>query len=114
MSDGIHLNKESLDKVVDHVIQSVEDHFVLKKRGPTEKAGPADKKPRFSSSSFEGGKGGRGGGGAAGGRAGAVASALSARMGRDLEKFFDSFLKLFSFTKSRMRLEPLGKKLVAV
>jgi hypothetical protein len=40
MSDGIHLNKESLDKVVDHVIQSVEEHFVLKKRGPTEKAGP--------------------------------------------------------------------------
>jgi hypothetical protein len=24
MSDGIHLNKESLDRVVDHVIQSVE------------------------------------------------------------------------------------------
>jgi hypothetical protein len=48
--------------VVDHVIQSVEEHFVLKKRGPTEKAGPADKKPRFSSSSFEGGKGRRGGG----------------------------------------------------
>ncbi len=43
-------------------------------------SGPADKKPRFSSSSFEGGRGGRGG--AAGGRAGAVASASSARMGR--------------------------------
>jgi hypothetical protein len=57
MSDGIHLNKESLDKVVDQVIQSVEEHFVLKKRGPKEKTGPVDKKPRFSSSSFEGGRG---------------------------------------------------------
>jgi hypothetical protein len=44
--------------VVDQVIQSVEEHFVLKKR---KKAGPVDKKPRFSSSSFEGGRGGRGG-----------------------------------------------------
>ncbi len=72
MSDGIHLNKESLDKVVDHVIQSVEEHFVLKKRGPTEKAGLADKKPRFSSSSFESGRGGaRGGRVGRGGRGGA-------------------------------------------
>jgi len=80
MSDGIHLNKESLDKVVDHVIQSVEEHFVLKKRGPTEEAGPADKKPRFSSSSFESRRGGRRG--AAGEGAGAAVSAPSARMGR--------------------------------
>jgi hypothetical protein len=72
MSDGIHLNKDCLDKVVDHVIQSVEEHYVLKKRGPTERAGPAEKKPRFSSSSFEGGRGGRGGGrGGRGGRGGA-------------------------------------------
>jgi hypothetical protein len=65
MSDGIHLNKECLDKVVDHVIQSVEEHYVLKKRGPTERAGPAEKKPRFSSSAFEGGRRGGGGGGGA-------------------------------------------------
>jgi hypothetical protein len=72
MSDGIHQNKDCLDKVVDHVIQSVEEHYVLKKRGPTERAGPAEKKPRFSSSSFEGGRGGRGGGrGGKGGRGGA-------------------------------------------
>ncbi len=31
---------------------------MLKKRGPTEMAGPVDEKPRFSSSSFEGGRGG--------------------------------------------------------
>jgi hypothetical protein len=42
MSNSIHFDKESLDTVVDQVIQSVEEHFVLKKRGPTEKAGPGD------------------------------------------------------------------------
>jgi hypothetical protein len=64
MSDGVHLNKDALDKVVDHVIQDVEELSVKKKRGPTERAGPADKKPRVASSfSFEGGRGtgGRGG-----------------------------------------------------
>jgi hypothetical protein len=61
MSNGIHLNKDCLDKVGDHVIQSVEEHYVLKKRGPTERAEPAEKKPRFSSSAFEGGRGGRSG-----------------------------------------------------
>ncbi len=54
---------------------------MLKKRGPTEKAGPADKKPRFSSSSFKGGEGRARGGGVTGEVAGAVASAPSARTG---------------------------------
>jgi hypothetical protein len=40
MSDGVHLNKDALDKVVDHVIQGVEELFVKKKRGPTERGGP--------------------------------------------------------------------------
>jgi hypothetical protein len=67
MSDGVHLNKDALDKVVDHVIQGVEELSVKKKRGPTERAGPADKKPRVASaSSFEGGRGGRGAGGRGG------------------------------------------------
>ena len=67
MSDGVHLNKDALDKVVDHVIQGVEELSVKKKRGPTERAGPADKKPRVaSSSSFVGGRGGRGAGGRGG------------------------------------------------
>ena len=61
MSDGVHLNKDALDKVVDHVIQGVEELSVKKKRGPTERAGPADKKPRVSSSSsYDGGRGGAG------------------------------------------------------
>jgi hypothetical protein len=67
MSDGLHLNKNTLDKVVDHVIQGVEELLVKKKRGPTERAGPVDKKPRVSSSSsYDGGRGGRGGGGRGG------------------------------------------------
>ncbi len=62
MSDGVHLNKDALDKVVDHVIQGAEELFVKKKRGPTERAGPAEKKPRVaSSSSLDGGRGGHGG-----------------------------------------------------
>ncbi len=28
MSDGVHLNKDALDKVMDHVIQGVEELFV--------------------------------------------------------------------------------------
>ncbi len=51
MSDGVHL-RDALDKVVDHVIQDVEELFVKKKQGPTERAGPVGKKPRLSSSSF--------------------------------------------------------------
>jgi hypothetical protein len=68
MSDGVHLNKDALDKVVDHVIQGVEELFVKKKRGPMERAGTAvDKKPRVSSSSsYDGGRGGGGGGGRGG------------------------------------------------
>ncbi len=55
--------------MVDHVIQGVEELSVKKKRGPTERAGPAEKKPRVASaSSFEGGRGagGRGGRGRGG------------------------------------------------
>ncbi len=80
MSDGVHLNKDALDKVVDHVIQGVEELSVKKKRGPTERAGPADKKPRVaSSSSFEGGRGGRAPAeGAGGGEAASASSPLTA------------------------------------
>jgi hypothetical protein len=60
MSDGIHLDRSALDLVADHVIQKAEEHFVMKKRGPTERAGTAEKKQRFSSSSFEFGRGGKG------------------------------------------------------
>ncbi len=60
MSDGIHLDRPALDLVADHVIQKAEEHFVMKKRGPTERAGTAEKKQRFSSSTFEFGRGGKG------------------------------------------------------
>ncbi len=67
MSDGVHLIKDALDKVVDHVIQGVEELFVKKKRGPTERTGLVDKKPGVaSSSSFDGGRGRRGGRGGRG------------------------------------------------
>jgi hypothetical protein len=89
MSDGIHLNKESLDKVVDHVIQSVEEHFVLKKRGPTEKAARPTRSRIFPALHLRAER--EGSGGAAGGRAGAVASALSACMGRTKVAIWKSF-----------------------
>jgi hypothetical protein len=67
MSDGVHFNKDALDNVVDHVIQGVEELFVKKKRGPTQRAGSVDNKPRVAIlSSFDGGRGGRGGGGRGG------------------------------------------------
>ena len=72
MSDGIHMDRSAIDKVVDHVIQRAEEHFVMKKRGPTERAGPVEKKQRFSSSSADYGKGGRGGGGGKFGRGGGM------------------------------------------
>jgi uncharacterized membrane protein YgcG len=59
MSDGIHLDRSALDLVADQVIQKAEEHFVMKKRGPTERAGTVEKKQRFSSSSFEFGRGGK-------------------------------------------------------
>jgi len=59
MSDGIHLDRSALDLVADQVIQKAEEHFVMKKRGPTERAGTVEKKHRFSSSSFEFGRGGK-------------------------------------------------------
>jgi hypothetical protein len=62
MSDGIHLDRPAIDKVVDHIIQRAEEHFVMKKRGPTERAGQVEKKVRVSSSSADYFKGGRGGG----------------------------------------------------
>jgi hypothetical protein len=77
MSDGVHLNSPAIDKVVDHVIQRAEEHFVMKKRGPTERAGTVEKKPRFSSSSAD--RGGRGGGkfGRGGGMRGRAHSAYN-------------------------------------
>jgi hypothetical protein len=62
MSDGIHLDRSAIDKVVDHIIQRSEEHFVMKKRGPTERPGPVEKKVRVSSSATDYVRGGRGGG----------------------------------------------------
>jgi uncharacterized membrane protein YgcG len=70
MADGIHLDERPLDLLVDHVLKKAEEHFVSKKRGPTERSGPDGKKPRIASDGGRsgggggrGGRGGRGGGG---------------------------------------------------
>jgi uncharacterized membrane protein YgcG len=71
MADGIHLDERPLDLLVDHVLKKAEEHFVSKKRGPTERSGPDGKKPRIASdggrSGGGGGRGGRGGRGGGGG-----------------------------------------------
>jgi hypothetical protein len=58
MRDGVHLNESEMEAIADHIILKAEEHFVAKKRGPTEKAGPVDKRARYSSDG--GNRGGRG------------------------------------------------------
>ncbi len=73
MDDGVHLNSGAMDQV----ITKTEENLAARKKGPTEKAGPAVKKTRVASSgSYRGaGRGGRGGqGGSGGGGGGAPAN----------------------------------------
>jgi hypothetical protein len=71
MADGVHLDERALDVLIDHVLKKVEEHFVSKKRGPTERTAPDGKRPRIASEGGRtagagggrGGRGGRGGGG---------------------------------------------------
>ena len=70
MADGVHLDERALDVLVDHVLKKVEEHFVSRKRGPTERAAPDGKRPRIASEGGRtagGGRGGRGGRGGGGG-----------------------------------------------
>jgi hypothetical protein len=66
MPDGIHMSENAVGKVVECIVQKAEEFFMAKKRGPTEKAGPAEKKARMASlggGGYNGGwMGGRGGG----------------------------------------------------
>ncbi len=65
MADGVHLDKKALD----YLLKKAEEHFVSKKRGPTERSGPDGKRSRIASEGGRtagggrGGRGGRGGGG---------------------------------------------------
>ncbi len=71
MPDGIHMSEKAVGKVVECIVQKAEEFFTAKKRGPTEKAGPVEKKARLASSRGRTGKGGwmsgRGGGQGGGG-----------------------------------------------
>ena len=69
MEDGVHLTEESLEKVLDAVIQRAEEFFVAKKRGPTERVDMGQKRARMASAGEGSSRGGwRGGRGAGGGR----------------------------------------------
>jgi hypothetical protein len=59
MGDGVHLDERALDALMDSVILKAEESLVARKRGPTERAGPVEKRPRFTSD--RGSRGGRGG-----------------------------------------------------
>jgi hypothetical protein len=74
MPDGIHMSEKAIGKVVEGIVQKAEEFFTTKKRGPTEKAGPAEKKARMASSGGRTGKGGwmGGRGGGQGGRGAAA------------------------------------------
>jgi hypothetical protein len=68
MDDGIHLNPGMLGLLMDHVIMKTEENLAGRKKGPTERAGPAVKKARVASDGGyrgvpKGGMGGKGGGG---------------------------------------------------
>jgi hypothetical protein len=66
MADGVHLDEKALDVLVDYVLKKAEEHFVSKKRGPTERSDPDGKRLRISSEGGRaagGGRGGRGSGG---------------------------------------------------
>jgi hypothetical protein len=49
MADGVHLDEKALDVLVDYVLKKAEEHFVSKKRGPTERSGRDGKRPRIAS-----------------------------------------------------------------
>ena len=68
MDDGIHLNPGMLGLLMDHVIMKTEENLAGRKKGPTERAGPAVKKARVASDGGyrgvpKGGMGGKGEGG---------------------------------------------------
>ncbi len=71
MDDGVHLNLNALGVLMDHVISKTEENLAARKKGPTERAGPAVKKARVASDGGYRGadKGGRGGQGGFGGGA---------------------------------------------
>jgi hypothetical protein len=72
MPDGIHMSEAAVGRVVENIVQKAEEFFMAKKRGPTEKAGPPEKKARMASSGSRPGRGGwmGGRGGGPGGRGG--------------------------------------------
>jgi hypothetical protein len=72
MPDGIHMSEAAIGRVVENIVQKVEEFFTAKKRGPTENTGPPEKKARMASSGGRTGKGGwmGGRGGGPGGRGG--------------------------------------------
>ncbi len=70
MDDGVHLNTGAMGVLMDQVITKTEENLAARKKGPTERAGPAVKKARVASDGgYRGaGRGGRGGqGGLVGG-----------------------------------------------
>jgi hypothetical protein len=71
MDDGVHLNEMALGVLMDHVISKTEENLAARKKGPTERAGPAVKKARVASDGGYRGadRGGRGGQGGYGGAA---------------------------------------------
>ena len=76
MEDGVHLDNDSQDALVEHIVKRVEEQMVVRKRGPTEKAGPPEKRTRSDGdAAARTGGGGRGGwsgrGWGRGGRGGA-------------------------------------------
>ena len=78
--DGVHLKDEHQDELARHVIKKVEEFLVTRKRGPTERAGPADKRSRNSLGGDGPGWGGRGRGGR-GGRGGSWRDGFANRGG---------------------------------
>ena len=75
MEDGVHLKAEHLDTLADCLIKRAEEHFVSRKRGPTEKPGQPDKRNRVESEGaarggWTGGRGVGPRGGRGGGRGG--------------------------------------------
>jgi hypothetical protein len=67
MDDRIHLNSGMLGVLMDHVIMKMEENLASRKKGPTERAGPAEKNARVTSDRGyrgvpKGGRGRRGGG----------------------------------------------------
>jgi len=64
MADGVHLNQQALDQVMDQVLTRVEDLLVSKKKGPTDRGQRPEKRFRHSvgdAGPVRGGRGGHGG-----------------------------------------------------